>query len=268
MVSLWYNYTRCLQYVVVSICACAGIITQCTVFIKSQLIMSIHSVVGMFFVPILAVLVALSESREFLGRLTQFQHQVRGNVYAISCNELVIENFYYDGTGPEVFAFVGKSPPNGPVRGSVGEYATVTFGSQTFMRFPRSRHTNTMLQIKLPDSYNINEANWLSIWCRAFSANFGHITFGNIRQQTQQICTRKPVYCQNLREDYDVCWRINSTTAATQESAEITLCSNNRPDNYFMGFGISKFPTTTSMFTADPTTFQLMLSVVYHKEQC
>ncbi|XP_065909721.1 protein Skeletor, isoforms B/C-like [Dysidea avara] len=210
------------------------------------------SIVGMRFVALLAVVFALSEGREFLGRLTERQHEVRGNVYAISCSELVIENFYYDGFGPAVYAFVGKNPSNGPDRNSGGVDATVTFGSQTFVRFPRSRHTNTVIQIKLPDSYNINEANWLSIWCRSFSANFGHITFGNIRQQTQKICARKPVHCQNLRDGYDVCWSINNTTG-TPASAEITLCSNNRLDNYFMGFGISKSPTVTSMFNADPT---------------
>ena len=195
------------------------------------------------------VLFALSEGREFLGELSRLAHDVSGKVYAISCNHLVIDNFYYDGLGPAVFAYLGNNPQTGPDASSVGVDATVMHGDRTFLQFVRGiTYGNQTIHLKLPDSYGINEINWLSIWCKSVTANFGHITFGNIRKQTQKICERK-VYCQNLREGYDVCWSVNSTAA----KAEITLCSNNRPDNYFMGFGISKSPSVTSMLNADPT---------------
>jgi len=204
-------------------------------------------VVKMRFV-MFAVLLALSEGQEvYVGRLTEFQHQVRGDVYAISCCEIVIRNFRYDGTGPTVYAFFGNDPSNGPSRSNPqGAYGTVTFGSQTFMRFPRQRHANSVIRIKFPDSYKISNTSWMSIWCERFRANFGHIVFTG--DKIKEICERK-LYCQNLRDDYDMCWQVNNTAA----SAEITLCANNRPDNYFMGFGISSFPTTTSMFNSDPT---------------
>ena len=202
----------------------------------------------MRFVLVLVVLFALSEGREYLGELSTLAHDVSGSVYAISCNKLVIEHFNYDGLGPAVFAYLGKNPPAGPNADSAGVDATVMHGGQTFMQFVRGiTYSDETILLTLPESYGINEINWLSIWCKSVTADFGNINFGSIRQQTQQICERK-VFCQNLREGYDVCWSVNSTSA----NAEITLCSNNRPNNYFMGFGISSLPTTTIMFNADP----------------
>ena len=203
----------------------------------------------MCFTLVLATLFALSDGREHLGKLSTLAHDVSGNVYAISCNELVIENFNYDGLGPQVFAYLGNDPASGPNAGSTGVDATVIHEGRTFTQFlPGIIYFDQTIRLILPDSYSINETNWLSIWCKSVTASFGEINFGEIRQLTQQICKRK-VYCQNLREDYDMCWSVNDTAA----DAEITLCSNNRPDNYFMGFGISTFPTVTIMFNSDPT---------------
>lgn len=197
---------------------------------------------------VLVTTLALSNARVYLGDLTERLHQVEGKVYAISCSELVIENFYYDGTGPQVFAYIGNNPANGPSGSSEGVDALVTDKSATFKRFPSRRYQNETLHITLPSSYHMNEINWLSIWCKAFNANFGHIRFAPVNQIVEDVCSRV-VYCQGLREGYDVCWSVNNTAGDVQ----VTLCSNILEKNTFMGFGISKFPTTTSMFNADPT---------------
>ena len=65
---------------------------------------------------VLLTILALSEARVFLGKLTEVFHEVRGNVYAISCSELVIENFNYDGQGVQVFAYIGSNPATGPAK--------------------------------------------------------------------------------------------------------------------------------------------------------
>lgn len=173
---------------------------------------------------------------------------MRGNVYAISCSELLIENFDYDGTGPQVYAFIGTNPAGGPTGSSVGADATVMDKSQTFTRFPNRRYTNESIRVFLPESYNLNQIRWLSIWCKAFDANFGHITLASDNQVVEDVCSRQ-VFCQQLREGYDMCWSVNSTGG----SVEVTLCSNIVKQNRFMGFGISKSPTSTRMVGSDPT---------------
>lgn len=203
------------------------------------------------FAVLLFTLLVFSEARIFLGRLSELQHDVRGNVYAISCRELTIENFYYDGLGPAVYAFVGDNPANRPSGRSVGADATVVYNGRRFTQFPPpnpvvQRHANTTLSIILPDSYELDRIRWLSIWCRRFRANFGHITFASGNQVVQDVCSRK-VFCQELREGYDVCWRANSTGGYVQ----VTLCSNLVGRNQYMGFGISK-TNNTVMVNSDP----------------
>ena len=197
---------------------------------------------------VLLTVLALSDARVFLGKLSELAHQLRGNVYAISCSELVIENFYYDGTGPRVFAYIGSDPATAPTRRSNGVDATVMYDGRTFTHFPLERHTNTTLRILLPDSYHLNQIRWLSIWCKAFFANFGHVTFPAGDEVIEDICSRQ-VFCQQLRKGYDVCWSVNRTAGNVQT----TLCSNIAGRNRFMGFGISSSPTSTLMFNSDPT---------------
>lgn len=201
---------------------------------------------------LILTVVALSEARVFLGKLSELAHEVRGNVYAISCSELVIENFYYDGVGPMVYAYVGTNPESGPTGSSSGADATVIYNGRQFERFPftnpAERHDNTTLRILLPDSYHINQIRWLSIWCKSFNANFGQIAFASGNQVVEDVCSRQ-VFCQQLREGYDVCWSVNRTAA----TVETTLCSNIAGFNWFMGFGISRTPASTVMFNSDPT---------------
>ena len=197
-------------------------------------------------------LLALADARVFLGKLSELVHEVSGNVYAESCSQLVIENFYYDGLGPMVFAFVGTDPESGPTGASSGADATVVFkDEEPFKRFlPGRRYDNDTLRITLPPSYHLNQIRWLSIWCRQVRADFGSIRFASGDQVIADVCNRK-VFCQQLREGYDVCWSVNT---AGQEM-QVTLCSDTDilAKNKFMGFGISKFPTTTLMFNSDPT---------------
>ena len=194
-------------------------------------------------------LFALVDARVFLGKLSELVHEVSGNVYAESCSQLVIENFYYDGLGPMVFAFVGTDPASGPTAGSIGADATVMYKGETFQRLvPGRRYDNDTLRIVLPSSYHLNEIRWLSIWCKQVRADFGSISFASGDQVVADVCSRK-VFCQQLREGYDMCWSVNT---AGQE-VQVTLCSDAVTKNKFMGFGISKSPTATLMINADPT---------------
>ena len=68
---------------------------------------------------------------ERVGELRTLQHEVAGIVYIMDENTLKIEDFSYDGTGPDAFFYVGKS-------GSPS-------GTGTLVPYPEGSSTDTVL---------------------------------------------------------------------------------------------------------------------------
>ena len=68
---------------------------------------------------------------EMVGEIRTLQHKVAGTVYIMDENTLKIENFSYDGTGPDAFFYVGES-------GSPS-------GTGTIVPYPEGSSTDTVL---------------------------------------------------------------------------------------------------------------------------
>lgn len=49
-----------------------------------------------------------------IGPLQYYAHGIRGTVYAIDETTIFIKGFYYDGTGPDAYFWVGKTPRPSP----------------------------------------------------------------------------------------------------------------------------------------------------------
>ncbi len=50
---------------------------------------------------------------KFLGKLNNHQHGISGDIYKLDDRRILVENFKYDGQGPDAFFWVGtegKSP--------------------------------------------------------------------------------------------------------------------------------------------------------------
>ncbi|XP_061394704.1 protein Skeletor, isoforms B/C [Musca vetustissima] len=50
----------------------------------------------------------------FIGNFTNFAHGINGAVYAVDESTLFVKSFGYDGTGPDAFFWVGKTPRPSP----------------------------------------------------------------------------------------------------------------------------------------------------------
>ena len=113
-----------------------------------------------------------------VGDFNTYQHGVRGSVYAKNAKTLVVKGFEYDGAGPDAFFWAGTSGSPStvgiilphPFKGVFYDYedqsAPILSG-----RFDGSND----IELTLPEGTEATDLKWLSVWCRAFSVNFGDL---------------------------------------------------------------------------------------------
>merc|ERR1712241_1603864 len=85
-----------------------------------------------------------------------------------------IENFNYNGKGPDAFFYVGES---GSPSGS-GTLVPYPEGSDGDTILTKADKTDVML--KLPTGVTSSKLKWLSVWCRQYSVNFGDVMFDKV----------------------------------------------------------------------------------------
>jgi len=120
----------------------------------------------------------------YLGEFINIFHDIEGQVYALSENQLLIKNFNYDGEGPDAFFLAGESgiKPKSrtteedvvlpyPYTGKNFEYFDNDI--PILGRFTRDKD----IVLTLPPGVSTNQLRWLSVWCRDYKVNFGHATF-------------------------------------------------------------------------------------------
>ncbi|RWS23194.1 Protein Skeletor:-like isoforms D/E, partial [Leptotrombidium deliense] len=105
---------------------------------------------------------------KFLGSFPSTSaHSVAGKIYAVNDDTLYVEKFSYDGAAPAAFFWAGTTE-----KPSVdGFVIPVSLGSQSRLQ----AYKNQNLLLKMPDGRKISDVKWISIWCKKFTANFGHI---------------------------------------------------------------------------------------------
>ncbi|XP_066978046.1 protein Skeletor, isoforms B/C isoform X3 [Macrobrachium rosenbergii] len=107
-----------------------------------------------------------------VGNFRTFQHNVSGSVWAVDEDKLYIENFYYDGNGPDAFFWIGNGSSQPTPRGHLIRYPLNTPDGKPAV-LPRMDGENLVLH--LPPGMKVTDMNWLSVWCRRFTVNFGHV---------------------------------------------------------------------------------------------
>ncbi|XP_048001488.1 protein Skeletor, isoforms B/C [Leguminivora glycinivorella] len=106
-----------------------------------------------------------------IGRLNQYAHGIRGQVYAVDENTVFVRGFAYDGTGPDAYFWVGDTPQPSP------EGVPIPYPEDYTTRDPPilTAHTNTDILLRLPGGKRLKDIKWLSVWCRRFTVNFGDV---------------------------------------------------------------------------------------------
>ncbi|XP_042228432.1 protein Skeletor, isoforms B/C-like [Homarus americanus] len=95
-----------------------------------------------------------------------------GDVSAVDEDKLYIENFTYDGVGPDAFFWIGNGSQPSP-KGHLIRYPLNPPDGKP-VQLPRIDGKNILLH--LPPGIKVTEMKWFSVWCRRFTVDFGHVT--------------------------------------------------------------------------------------------
>jgi len=138
---------------------------------------------------------------QYLGSFNKLTyHPVRGDLYKRDAKTLIIRNFVYDGEGPDAFFVVGKRPMGRnrivinrrdrkdaiplPYEDSYSAYSRNT-SNQRRLRYddPKipvlGRYEGQDIELTLPQGVDADNIRWISLYCRQFNMDFGHVKIDN-----------------------------------------------------------------------------------------
>jgi len=138
---------------------------------------------------------------QYLGSFNKLTyHPVRGDLYKRDAKTLIIRNFVYDGEGPDAFFVVGKRPMGRnrivikrrdrkdaiplPYEDSYSAYSRNT-ANQRRLRYddPKipvlGRYEGQDIELTLPQGVEADNIRWISLYCRQFNMDFGHVKIDN-----------------------------------------------------------------------------------------
>ena len=109
-----------------------------------------------------------------LGNFPTRGHRVSGQVFALSERVLEIRGFFYDGTAPDVFfwADTNSIPSAG---GFILSDSTPSNSCGSRPLPPANGSVTYRVEFPIGKSFRDILGGSISIWCRAFSANFGEV---------------------------------------------------------------------------------------------
>ncbi|XP_059089125.1 protein Skeletor, isoforms B/C-like [Tigriopus californicus] len=108
-------------------------------------------------------------------------HELSGTVEFLDDKRIVIRNMIYDGLGPDAFFIIGVGESRSPnVQDAIpvvpDDYAGARLQYKYDDQVPILRaYTGEDVTIALPDGVTTNDLRWISVYCRAFSLDFGHV---------------------------------------------------------------------------------------------
>jgi len=113
-----------------------------------------------------------------IGTFTNIFHDIAGTAYALNSTTILIKGFNYDGEGPDAF-FLG------------GTHGRPSKSGEVVMPYPfEGRHFNYRdknipilgrfngnkdVVLHLPPGTSVDQLKWISVWCRDYTVNFGHV---------------------------------------------------------------------------------------------
>ena len=83
-------------------------------------------------------------------------------------------NVNFLGLGPDAFFFVGKKGTTVNQANSVGHLLAYPENDNSK---PLGIHNGSKIKLNMPSGVSTKDLEWLSVWCRKFSVNFGYVNF-------------------------------------------------------------------------------------------
>merc|ERR1719410_916284 len=115
-------------------------------------------------------------------KITIKDHGVSGKVYSCGNNQLVFENFKFDGLGPDATFWVGMEGNEPSVDGILLTYPFEGkfYDPEDFSAPVLNKAfdgTQGDIVLPLPNDVKVSDLKWISIWSREYLLNFGDFIF-------------------------------------------------------------------------------------------
>ena len=116
-----------------------------------------------------------------IGSFINLYHDVSGDLFVLDSHSLIIRNFTYDGTAPDAFfmaGVTGEAPHAAP-----DAVLSFPFNGEHYdyqdERLPRLEmfEGEQDVVLTLPPSLPVTRLQWVSVWCRQYGIDFGHVIF-------------------------------------------------------------------------------------------
>merc|ERR1719427_982832 len=161
------------------------------------------------------------------------------STYALKIVKSNVTNFNYSGGGPDAYFWVGTAGT--PKRTDEASTAILAhpFEGEHFayedLAAPRlGEVVNEDIRLTLPPHLKVKDLRWLSVWCRAFNANFGELLFpenynGDVDVKSEdgpEITTLAISLNDNDKENDNATTFVNMTTVEVTTEEEVTLATN------------------------------------------
>lgn len=142
-----------------------------------------------------------TNGEHYLGSFNKLTyHPVQGDLYMRDAKTLIIRNFVYDGEGPDAFFVVGKRQP--PMRRNRivirdRRDAIPLLHEDPYSAYSRhepnkrrlryddpdipvlGRFDGQDVELNLPQGVEADNIRWISLYCRQFNMDFGHVKIDN-----------------------------------------------------------------------------------------
>lgn len=178
-----------------------------------------------------------------IDALPTLEHGVTSDrIVVVDAQTFLIPNFSYDGAAPDAYFWVGKGSPT-----PSGKIVPDENGSEE----PLKRYSSKTIVITLPGDLTVFDIDYLGVWCRAFTANFGHVRIPknlNVPPSLKMlgVAPQTKLNCEVLWDDLalEVRWAVAGESIVMQLVGRIA-------DGQYMSFGASGSLTRSVMVGGD-----------------
>merc|ERR1712080_751956 len=116
-----------------------------------------------------------------MGDISTLHHAVSGELWALDDKTLMVKNFNYDGAGPDAFFWVGTEGKPSATDEDKTAILAHPFNGVHYKYNDKAPvltiASNEQVTLILPPGMTESGLRWLSVWCRSYSVDFGHILF-------------------------------------------------------------------------------------------
>ncbi|XP_072030814.1 uncharacterized protein [Amphiura filiformis] len=166
-------------------------------------------------------------------------------VVILNTRQFLIENLNYDGLAPDTFYWAGKGTPD--------ENGFIVLDENLTENKLETALIDVTVTITLPEGKTMFDIDYISLWCRTASANFGHVVIPPMEELSippyieagGMMPDMQYNNCEVLIEDeFHASWTIDG------DMIEVSLNGRVEPGTY-LAFGRSGSDTRTAMVQSD-----------------